>query len=128
MIGQQFFEHWRDVPARCWLWPNFTPAEIASKGDGSLLVVPDALDALQQARMSIDQPFRISSAYRDPAHNALVGGAPRSQHKEGHAFDVALAGYDKDVLVAALEAAGFTGLGLNYRTFVHADMGPRRRW
>ena len=122
------YAHFSEVPASAWRWPNFTAKEIASKGDGSVLLVEEALDALQTARNVVGRSFRINSAYRDPIHNTLVGGAPRSKHKEGHAFDVALAGHDKEALVAALDGAGFRGLGLRYRTFVHVDMGPRRSW
>ena len=122
------YPHHSEVPAAAWRWPNFAPVEIASRGDGSLLVVEEALDALQAAREALGRPLRINSAYRDPTHNALVGGAPRSKHKEGHAFDVALAGHDRGALIAALRAAGFRGFGLRYRTFVHVDMGRERSW
>lgn len=111
-----------------WRWENFTPIEIASKGDGSLLLHEAGMDALQRARDIAQAPFRITSAYRDPIHNARVGGAPRSSHKEGHAFDIALAGHDRDELIAILTEAGFRGLGIRYRTFVHADLGRFRRW
>ena len=123
-----FWPHFSEVRPRRWRWPNFAPAELASRGDGSLLLVEEALDALQAARDAVGRPFQINSAYRDPIHNALVGGAPRSKHKEGHAFDLALAGHDKAELVQTLKACGFRGFGLRYRTFVHVDMGPRRAW
>ena len=122
------YAHYSEVPAEHWPWPNFTPREIASRGDGSLLLVPEAMDALQRARVVLGKAMRINSAYRDPIHNALVGGAPRSKHKEGHAFDVALAGQDKERLVGVLQGVGFRGFGLNYRTFVHVDMGRKREW
>ncbi len=122
------YAHFSEVPARAWRWPDFAPREIASRGDGSLLLVAEALDALQAARSALGRPLRIASAYRDPVHNALVGGAPRSKHKEGHAFDVALAGHDRARLADALRAAGFRGFGLRYGTFIHVDMGPRREW
>ena len=32
------YSHWRDVPAATWRWPNFSPAEIACRGTGKLLV------------------------------------------------------------------------------------------
>ena len=122
------FVHFSEVPHSVWRWPNFTPWEIASRGDGSVLLIEDALDALQAARNTLGRPMRINSAYRDPVHNALVGGAPRSKHKEGHAFDVSLAGHDKSRLVSILRECGFRGFGLRYQTFVHVDMGPRRDW
>ncbi len=122
------YAHFSEVPAAAWRWPDFAPREVASRGDGSLLLIDEALDALQAARTAVGRPMRINSAYRDPVHNALVGGAPRSKHKEGHAFDVALAGHDKEALCRALRAAGFRGFGLRYATFVHVDMGRERSW
>ena len=123
-----FWPHFSEVPPRRWRWPNFTPCELASRGDGSLLILEDALDALQGARSALGTPLRITSGYRDPIHNARIGGAPRSAHKHGHAFDIALRDHDKTRLVQTLEAWGFRGFGLRYQTFIHADMGPERAW
>ena len=39
-----FYRHWREVPERVWRWPNFSPAEIACRGTGKLLVNEPALD------------------------------------------------------------------------------------
>ena len=39
-----FYHHWRNLPATAWHWPNFSPAEIACRGTGKLLVNDDALD------------------------------------------------------------------------------------
>jgi uncharacterized protein YcbK (DUF882 family) len=122
------YDHWSEMPASAWCWQNFTPREISSKGDGSLLLVPEAMDRLQSAREIYDQSMLITSAYRDPIHNAKVGGAPMSMHKRGIAFDIALQRRPKQPLIRALEIAGFTGLGLSYRTFVHADCGRKRSW
>ena len=45
-----FHRHWRDVPESDWRWPNFSPAEIACRGTGKLLVNEPALDRLQALR------------------------------------------------------------------------------
>lgn len=39
---------------------------------------------------------RIISAWRSVAHNAAVGGAPRSRHLQGLAFDLRVAGLPRD--------------------------------
>ena len=44
------YKHWRDVPERSWRWKNFSPAEIACRGSGSLRINEDALDKLQALR------------------------------------------------------------------------------
>lgn len=121
------YAHWRDIPAGIWHWPNFVPAEIASRRDGSLLLIEDAVDRLQWARSRLNEPFRINSAYRDPIHNAMVGGAALSRHKFGDAFDISLAGHDRRDLFEVCMAAGFQGRGF-YQTFLHVDMGRARFW
>ena len=45
-----FYTHWRDVPKAAWRWANFSPAEIACRGTGKLLVNEAALDKLQALR------------------------------------------------------------------------------
>ena len=45
-----FYDHWRDVPEKAWHWPNFSPAEIACRGTGKLLINEPALDRLQALR------------------------------------------------------------------------------
>ena len=121
------YAHWRDVTATDWRWPHFTPQEIACRGDGSLMVVPAFLNLLETLREKLG-PLHVNCAYRSALHNARVGGAPLSQHKFGTAADIAIGAIDKADLIAAAVAVGFTGLGVNYQTFVHIDTGPRRQW
>ena len=121
------YSDYRDVPHTRWRWPHFTPREIACRGDGSLRIVPRALDALEAPRQALSEPFVILSAYRSALHNARVGGAPLSRHKAGDAFDIALAGHERTALLAACRAAGFAGAGL-YAVFLHVDLGPKRSW
>jgi uncharacterized protein YcbK (DUF882 family) len=109
-------------------WPNFSPKEVASKGDGTLLIDEHALDCLQKARDIAGKPLIINCGYRDELHNALVGGAPRSYHLEGRAFDISLRGFTKAELIKICEQAGFTGFGVNYSTFLHVDTGRKRRF
>jgi uncharacterized protein YcbK (DUF882 family) len=107
-----FYTHWRDVPAAAWRWPNFSPAEIACRGTGRLLLNAAALDALQALRDRVGKPLIIRSAYRSPEHNRAVGGAKASKHMQGIAFDVAMANHDPEAFEAAARAIGFRGFGL----------------
>ena len=72
------YRHWRDVPENAWRWPNFSPAEIACRGSGTLLVNEPALDKLQALRDRLGKPLIVRSAYRSLEHNRAVGGATRS--------------------------------------------------
>lgn len=84
--------------------------------------------ALDQLRQNYGTPLHISSAYRSPYHNSVVGGAPLSAHLVGHAYDVQLRGMDKKQLRGEAESVGFTGFGMRYHTFMHIDMGREREW
>ncbi len=71
----------------------------------------------------------VNSAYRSPEHNRAVGGATRSKHLAGAAFDIAMTNHDPEVFEAAARAVGFLGFGFYPRSnFMHVDLGPARQW
>ena len=124
-----FYAHWRDVPASAWRWPDFSPAEIACRGTGRLLLNEAALDKLQALRDRLGKPLIVRSAYRSPEHNRAVGGAKASKHMEAIAFDIAMANHDPEAFEAAARAIGFRGFGFYPRSaFIHIDLGPARSW
>jgi len=105
-------------------WPSFSAKELACPLTDELYIDPHALDCLQSARKTTGKPFTITSAHRSPAHNKVVGGAPRSAHLQ-IAFDISLRYYgqyrhDRFKLKENLANAGFTRFGL-YETFIHVD-------
>ena len=55
---------------------HFTPAEFKRPE----LLRWEMLKALEDLREAVGFPLRITSSYRDPAHNAAVGGAQDSAH------------------------------------------------
>ena len=125
----RLYSHFRDVPQSAWRWPSFTPAEMACRGTGRLLVVPRALDALQALRDRLGRPLIVRSAYRSPEHNRAVGGAAQSLHMDGIAFDIDMTNHDPAVFQDAARAVGFRGFGSYPRSgFLHIDLGPARRW
>ena len=81
---------WRDVPANTWRWPNFSASEIACRGTGAIKINTEAMDKLQALRDRLGKPLIVRSAYRSPEHNRAVGGATRSKHLDGAAFDIAM--------------------------------------
>jgi zinc D-Ala-D-Ala carboxypeptidase len=95
------------VPKSKWRRANFSPAEIACCGDGSIKVCEDALDCLQALRDLMGKPMIVLSGYRSPQHNRRVGGAPASKHMQGTSFDISMANHDP----VAFEAAGVGLLG-----------------
>lgn len=123
------FRHFREVPDTLWRWKNFSPAEIACRGTGQLKLHPEALDRLQALRDRLGKPLIVRSAYRSPEHNRNVGGASRSKHMDGTAFDIAMSNHDPVKFAEAARAVGFLGFGTYPRSgFMHIDLGPARTW
>jgi zinc D-Ala-D-Ala carboxypeptidase len=123
------YAHFSQVDLKDWRWPSFSPREIASKGEGEILIDTDALDKLQALRNRLGKPVVLTSAYRSPAHNKRVGGAKASLHMQGNAFDVRMENHDPHEFEAAARAVGFTGFGYYPKSgFMHIDTGPARTW
>ncbi|WP_372921470.1 YcbK family protein [Roseovarius sp.] len=123
------FCHYSEVPDRLWRWPNFSPAEIACRGTGQIKLHPEALDTLQALRDRLGKPLIVNSGYRNPEHNRAVGGATRSKHMEGTAFDISMANHDPETFERAAREVGFLGFGTYPRSnFMHVDLGPARSW
>ena len=103
--------------------------EIASHGDGSIRIRSEFMDALTDLRLVLGHSIVLSSAYRDPVHNARIGGEPLSRHKICDAGDLQhiRMKVDQDYLVEQARGVGFSGIGL-YDTFTHLDLGPTRIW
>lgn len=79
-----------------------------------------------------DKPLTVLSGYRTPEYNRKIGGARASQHIEGRAADIVIAGVPPEELhakILALYNAGdlrIGGLG-SYETFTHLDIRPGDR-
>jgi len=128
-MSKQHYVNFRNVPTAAWVWPNFSPAEIACKGTDQLLIDDAALDMLQALRDRLGKPLILRSAYRSVEHNAAQGGATQSKHLLGEAFDIAMANHDPVTFEAAARAVGFLGFGFYPRSgFMHIDLGPKREW
>ena len=94
-----------------------------------MLVNEPALDKLQSLRDRLGKPLIVRSAYRSPEHNRAVGGATRSKHMDGAAFDIAMSNHDPVAFEAASREVGFLGFGFYPRSgFIHVDLGPTRQW
>ena len=103
-----------------------SPDEI---GSGKLM---DAsfLQMLDDARGIAGIPFRITSGYRTPSHNAYVGGvqpslkSKGSSHLFGYAADIACNNSaDREVILNSLIRAGFRRIGIA-NGFIHVDNDP----
>jgi uncharacterized protein YcbK (DUF882 family) len=84
------------------------------------------LNKLSKARELAAIGFKITSAYRSPAHNAKVGGVPSSSHTIGRAVDIyAPTSRQKYIIINALLQAGFNRIGVA-KNFIHVDDDPSK--
>jgi uncharacterized protein YcbK (DUF882 family) len=89
-------------------------------------------ETLEVIRAFFGKPVHVNSGYRTPAYNGrLKGAASASQHMQGRAADIVIAGVDPYEVykgVISLFRAGklphLGGLG-SYPTFTHVDVRPR---
>jgi uncharacterized protein YcbK (DUF882 family) len=102
---------------------------VANSGVNTFCLVPN----LRLAIWSIESFFRkrvvVSSGYRDPWHNADVGGKDDSYHMKCMAADLFIPGVDKSRLIAyAYRNPLIGGLGCYPgRVFIHIDVRQRPR-
>ena len=100
------------------LSPHFSTAEFRCHHCGRVEVSPALIEALERCRRIHGRPLPIVSGWRCAAHNAAVGGAPRSQHLYGRAADIP----QGLVTVPEALASGFTGVGHRRGWVVHVDV------
>jgi hypothetical protein len=87
---------------------------------------------LQPIRTVVDSPLIISSGYRPPELNSLIGGSPTSAHRFGRAADfgvVGLSAVEVCDLVIDLDLV-WDQLILEFRRWVHigiSDVLPRQQ-
>ena len=63
-----YFADWRDVPDKLWRWSDFSPEEIACRGDGKIQINEAALDKLQVLRDQLGVASRLPLAGRSCIH------------------------------------------------------------
>ena len=72
------------------------------------------VDVLQPYRDAIGLPVRITSGYRPPRLNELIGGSTTSAHMDGRAADFYVVGMDPFEAANAMRA-----MGLPYDQLIH---------
>ena len=86
---------------------HFLAAEFTHPED----MLPQFLDLLDIVRDIADTPFYITSDYRTPDENKIVGGSSTSLHMQGRAVDFVISPWNSEGLwalvraVAAVESA-----------------------
>ena len=70
-------------------WEHFSEDELRCKGTGEIKMDEPFMKKLVALRKKLNQTMSITSGYRHPAHNSVIGGARNSPHLYGKAVDVA---------------------------------------
>ena len=106
----------------------FTVGEFACKcGCGFDEIDHELVQILDALREHFDVPCRVNSGCRCEAHNALVRGAPRSQHLLGKAADIVIRGIKPSLVAEMAIQLGATGTKV-YDTFTHVDVRDGNEW
>lgn len=86
--------------------PHFSLREFECRCCGAVKISPDLVDLLERLRDSLARPIAVTSGYRCAAHNAEVGGAPKSFHLLGRAADIVCARDEQGTAASVARALG----------------------
>lgn len=97
-----------------------------------LRVSPALVRKLEELRTAVGKPIQITSGYRPPAYNRMVGGVSNSAHINGLAADIVCPGLStaelRDVAERIIGDAGGVGYYPS-QGFIHIDVrGYAARW
>nr|WP_074063144.1 D-Ala-D-Ala carboxypeptidase family metallohydrolase [Rhizobium etli] len=91
---------------------------------------PAMLNVIKAVETHFGRPVIVTSGYRDPGHNRMVGGAEESMHKTCDAADIKVDGVSKwDIAAYIRSLPRRGGVGTYCHTdSVHLDTGKSRDW
>ncbi len=108
---------------------NFKVKEFKCKdGSDRILVDVDFVkDKLQAIRDHFGAAVTVNSAYRTESYNRKVGGASKSYHMTGQAFDIAVKRGTPLEVARYAQELGVKGI-IQYNNFVHVDSRSTKYW
>ena len=102
---------------------------VANSQVDTFCLAPKLRFAIAALESKFGRKVVVSSGYRNPFHNAKVGGADDSYHTKCMAADIFIPGVSKKSLISAAYRERLVG-GLGCypgRTFIHIDVRDRPR-
>jgi zinc D-Ala-D-Ala carboxypeptidase len=107
-------------------WEFFTEQELRCQGTLECKMNQVFMDKLIKVRKKFNTPMVVTSGYRHPAHNMVIGGAKNSPHTYGRAVDIHVVGKDAYRLIKIAMDMGMKGIGVSQRgpyekRFIHLD-------
>ena len=102
---------------------------VSSNNVNALCISPKLRFVIWEFEGRFGRKVVMNSGYRNPFHNASVGGADSSYHTKCMAADFYIPGVSKQELIAfAMTVDGVGGLGCYPgRAFIHVDVRDRPR-
>lgn len=112
---------------------NFTLAEFVATSHQIRNELPESLypaaqrtlEMLQRVRNLIGQPLIITSGYRCPALNTVVGGVTSSDHMDAEAADVISPAFGTPLQLAQVIESKIDSLGIGQLIY---EITPRTSW
>lgn len=108
---------------------NFRVREFRCK-DGTDKILIDTnfvKEKLQSIRDYFGEAVIINSGYRTAEWNRKQGGASKSYHLTGQAFDIAISGRTPQEIAKYAQTLGINGI-IQYNSFVHVDSRSKKYW
>lgn len=102
---------------------NSPPADINTR-------LKSSAERLDAVREHLGKPVLVTSGYRSPALNKVIGGVDSSHHTQGYAFDFTSPGFGTPYEVAkAIEKSGikYDQLIAEFGSWVHISFAPTMR-
>jgi zinc D-Ala-D-Ala carboxypeptidase len=84
---------------------------------------------LEPLRAMVGKPINVSSGFRNPTVNSLIGGSSTSQHMKGEAADFTVEGLTVQELFDLIRTSAlpYDQLIQEFDAWVHVSFGPRDR-
>lgn len=120
----------RDKDRLDWFFRDWRQNEIRAMDPETLAILADVIGTAR--RQGWEGEVRMHSGYRsrktnDQLRSRGIGAARNSFHIQARAIDFSLPGMEMAALHKLTASRATGGVGL-YRSFVHVDSGPQRRW
>ena len=120
----------RDKDRIDWFFRDWRQNEIHAMDPETLVTLAGVISTAH--REGWEGEVRMHSGYRsrktnDQLRSRGIGAARNSFHIQARAVDFSLPGMEMETLHKLTTSSATGGVGL-YRSFVHVDSGPQRRW
>ena len=120
------FVHFTQLRGYVWRWPHFSPAEMADRQTGELVIVPDFMDWLEGVRHVHGKPMIVTSGYRIRRRQLAISGREIGAHPDAMAVDVRVSGEDAERLERIAITQGVLGRGVaqsgpHHERYLHLD-------